>query len=105
MAAASADFVYTVPDGFVLLLKSIYNRPAGTGELGMQAYVFSADESINAFVFDVAPGSQPVPAWEGWLALNAGDHIYIGATGAAMWYWISGALLPYASALPVGAIP
>jgi hypothetical protein len=96
----SAEYVYTVPAGYVLLFKSAYFRPQGTGETAIQVYAFSADGSANVIVYEVpASGSNP-PAWEGWLALNAGDQVYVSAPAAAMWYWLSGALLPYAAALP-----
>lgn len=105
MDAAAGAVVYTVPDGFVLLLKDARLRPHGSVEWTADMYAAAAGGGPAVFVIhEIGTAGTPI-TWEGWIALNGLDVISLATTGDAVDYWISGALLPYASALPVGAIP
>lgn len=95
---ASAQFVtaYTVPEGFAFLLKSVYTRAAGAADGHITAFVVTQSGAASAIVWDAAVPQTAPPHWEGWLALNAGDYVLIGANTASVNFWVSGAVLPFA---------
>jgi hypothetical protein len=97
VAASTLATVYTVPDGFVLLLKDIRINLA----------IAAADQAV--FLLQAAGGTPTVTlaivstttteyfaSWSGWLAMNGGDMIGINTVTNGLSYWVSGALLPFA---------
>jgi hypothetical protein len=95
IAAAAAETVYTVPEGFVLLLKSVYMSPTAGTAWSMYLYAVAATSNLPVIVTSASETSAVPFAWEGWLALNGGDSIYLSVSGSGINYWISGALLPF----------
>lgn len=97
LAAVGAPTVYTVPAGNVLLLKSIALVNSNASSSNVQVLVRAVDGSAQV------PGEQVTLAggasayWSGWIALNGGDTIIINTSQPTLGYWISGAVLPYAT--------
>lgn len=92
--------VFTVPAEYSFILKSImlFAETATTAEFGI--YVQASDASSGVWVLSEAPGEDGVIAFSSWMVLNAHDVLQIFALGTNASYWVSGALLPYGSAIP-----
>jgi hypothetical protein len=98
--------VYSIPPGYVLLLKDIrlYCSDAAGSTANVNIYPSGGSGYLPLELVDV-PGAAAAHAWVGWIALNSGDAIAIQAGTAEVGYWISGALLPYAPSLPATGSP
>lgn len=96
IADANAHVLYSVPAGFVLLLKSIqaYNQTSVQADLVVGLYDLSTPVVWLPHI-QMPPGSGAT--WSGWIAMNGGDQLYATATSQPLVYWIGGALLPYAT--------
>lgn len=87
--------VYTVPAGYVLLLKNVLlENDQATSATGW-IRVSSTTPSVTLVVWSGSLVSGTCQNWSGWTALNAGDSVSIGASPAPLTYWVSGALLPF----------
>jgi hypothetical protein len=93
-AASSNAVVYTVPADKVLLLKSFLLRNEGGAAQAVSANLGDPTATTFVAVFSGDIASAATENLQTWVALNAGDQVYIGTTNAAVAYWISGALLP-----------
>ena len=95
--AGTGKVLYTVPNNFVLLLKDIRVGNIGTVAGNLYLSLHAADGSVALDVYDTATVASGLYSWSGWIALNGGDFLYMLHTNAAAAYWLSGALLPYAT--------
>jgi hypothetical protein len=93
--ASTYTKVYTVPAGFVLLLKQGAIRPVDSVDWDAGIYVEAADGSASIDVINLAEQPGHTLNWEGWVACNGGDSVAVMALNTAAYYWLSGAVLPY----------
>lgn len=99
MPANAQTLVYTVPTGYVLLFKSaIFTAAtAGTSSVVVQLADSTGADLANLEMGSVSPGAGQL--WQGWTALNATDRLFVSPGSIAVYYWLSGALLPFAPGL------
>ena len=97
MTAGTAGVVYTVPAQNAFLFKSVvlWNSTATAASVNVILAATSPSVQVYSNVISVAPSTNY--SWSGWIALNGGDIIYVYPVGSSINYWISGALLPYAT--------
>jgi len=86
--------VYTVPPGFVVLLKSVYAQNSGSNPATVQLYLTSQLEAIALAVAKLELAAGASAGWEGWIALNAHDTVTLVYDTGPILSWGSGALLP-----------
>jgi len=95
---------FTVPDSHVLLLKDARSY-AGIGvDFQFNFYANGAGDGITVEIAQHSHVSLSGVVTQTWLALNAGDQIIVQTNIPQAWYWISGALLPFASTIPPGVL-
>jgi hypothetical protein len=103
-SVAGATRVYTVPIGYVLILRyfavtslsqstmtgfaRIYT-PQGPAEIRLRSWSLALNQTIE---------------WMGQVVLNAGDSIYVDIDVPSLYYWASGALLSGFTSVPVGPV-
>lgn len=93
-AANSNTIVYTVPTGYVFLLKSVVAQtPGATTNVAVITLVPAGTVFGIQFVNQSLAVNQVVN-WSGWIPMNEGDVIYVGTGASVLNYWIGGALLP-----------
>jgi hypothetical protein len=102
--SGSAAIVYTVPAGYVLLLKHLIVTPNGYDAWDMQVVIRSADASVGVFLVQESHTYPPSFEWAGWIALNEGDTVRFPPQAQSFDYWFSGALLPWFPAPPLAAV-
>lgn len=91
--------VYQVPTGNVFLLKSVIMQN-NTGAAGQPILVMSdASTSASLNIVTASIGANQCMVWSGWTAMNANNYLFIYPVVASLYYWIAGALLPYAAGL------
>ena len=93
VAGGANVVVYTVPQGFSLILKDVnyyvYGSPAGEIDL----YIVTGTTGyLQYLVVQPTPTTGPhdVPVW---IVLNQGDALGVRSVGYSVNYWFSGALL------------
>lgn len=91
-----SSVVYTVPQGFGLILKSVGIQPQTGVAYSVTGYMEASGGSVGTVLFQQSPAANVSYWWEGWLVLNGGDTFNLIAASSAVSYWISGALLPFA---------
>lgn len=101
LSTASYITVYTVPAGYVLLLKSIYLQTYGGAGATKIASVFDPVSTASGLLYNGPSVTSQVFNWEGWVAMNPGDQLLMLASPAPTNYWVSGALLPFQARLPI----
>lgn len=92
----TAHTVYTVPAGSNLIFKNLLaNQQSGAA---VTVTVLLHDPSSGTYILGaVVTDTAGVPGvWSGWVVLNGGDQIILQASVADTYYWISGAVLPFA---------
>ena len=89
--------VYTVPANFVLLLKSIAVMSTVTTTAPNALGIHAADGSATLYLFagQLTANATVLQSLE--IHLNGGDSIFIYAGDQTVEYWLSGAVLPYAT--------
>lgn len=89
LCAAGSTLTYTVPAGYVCVVRDISITPEASGLT--LARVFAGG---NQIVFSVTSGVLNVTqSWEGRQVFNAGETIEASATGAGVYFMVSGYLL------------
>lgn len=93
--AGANTTVYTVPTSNVFLFKSavFFNPGAATAQVSIGLIPASGAGAVNLGANALASNGSLII--QTWVAMNAGDAIYIGCTGSATSYWLSGATLPF----------
>lgn len=87
--ATSTPITYTVPTGFVAVVRSISVAPTATGLTEAQVSLSSA-----AILFVVASGTLHVSQhWDGRQVLNAGEVLQCTCAGSNCFFMVSGYLL------------
>jgi hypothetical protein len=104
-AGAYAD-LYSVPAGWVTILKSIDYSTAGALDATLVVQLFASDSSMALTVVNASTMTNGMGSWAGWVMLNPGDLIRATAGVGPMDVWISGTELPAppatAGTLPTG---
>ena len=98
VAADTSNTLYTVPTGYVLLLKSIYIRPDSTASWFLNVELQGG--GANVYIISVAGVAAANIDWQSWTALNGDDAIVLATNYVGCAYWMAGALLPFAPGLP-----
>lgn len=88
--------VWTVPAGFVLLLKHAGFRPADNIDWSMALTIVASNGSDQLLVEEQTLTAGEFFNWNGWVAANGGDAVWVSTWSTDCYYWLSGALLPYA---------
>lgn len=97
LAATGLKGVYTVPAATSLILKSVYVYLSTGGSANCSAYAYSrAGDALLVFAHLSVSGYLP-SSWQSELVLNDGDVVALSPDVVGVTYWVSGALLPYAS--------
>lgn len=99
MGAPAATVVYTVPSGFVFLLKNILMSAPGLPAMTVNAQVGKNSLGIFVLVFYTEVPPLGVLNYSGWTAVNETHDILLSSTVANTAYYVSGALLPFNPAL------
>lgn len=97
--AGVTSAIYTVPAGYVLLLKHVLWSPSSPNPYTAQAFFGIPSQSPLVKAHDEAAGANAVVSWELWTALNGGDTLYLRSDGSGASFWVAGALLPFADRL------
>ena len=91
------SLLYTVPanNQFILKFVGLYNGASAASTVLLFGYAGGANPG------QVVTQQLSLPAstsnnWSGWTVLNAGDQIYMQTSQQPLYYWIAGALLPFA---------
>lgn len=91
--------IYTVPAENVLLLKSLLVTCASSDDATWSAALVNVEGNIYV-TLGAGEVTQSTPVvLETWVALNAGDTIYLNSAGGPSNYWVSGAVLPFDASL------
>lgn len=98
VSGAGVHDVYTVPALTVALVKLIRLRNNSGGatswSVGCRSATNSPSTDLAANVSGVNLANQASDGWAGWVALIAGDKIYVNlGNGGPFDYWVSGAEL------------
>ena len=96
--AGANTLVYVVPDSHAFIFKSLkIAATAPTPTAVVSLYLGSGSAGANDFFdhFDISSGN-PVD-FGTWFVMNAGNAVYLYVLEVDITYWISGAVLPYAS--------
>jgi hypothetical protein len=100
VAASEYIGVYTVPSGYVCLLKSML-----CGNLGASPASGMFELHTPGVQIDIAfnnLGYSEHFEWSGWTALNAGDWLALYTNAGPLHYWLAGALLSGFTSVPAG---
>jgi hypothetical protein len=89
--------IYTVPDNNVLLLKQASFTNSGTLGAPISVILYRPSTTLPVFLPALTPDANGRAVWSGWVALNGGDQIVLSVATATCYFWLSGALLPYAT--------
>jgi hypothetical protein len=93
-AAAVSTSLFTVPAGQTYLVKSIMGNdpgPAGdTVSVWAQDVAGVAVNFVEGLVLAVGARFE----WDGWVALNPGEQLFVYAVNGNTGFWISGTKLP-----------
>lgn len=95
LSATGYTTVYTVPTGFVLLLKNILISQTSGQASTFNFNFVSSGATVNIVWFAATTASDGTYNWSGWTVLNAGDALRINVGTPTVAYWVSGAVLPY----------
>lgn len=93
LSAGVNTTVYTVPAGYVLLLKSVVLLSGGATTSQSYDIYLAAGATYVALAANKFADASGQAFWNGWVALNGGDLLQITIPTAGF-YWVSGALLP-----------
>lgn len=84
--------IYTVPTGYVLLLKTaLFTMPIGVS-VDLRWNVAQGPNYVWVEYTTLASGG--THSWAGWIVINSGGVISLSTTAQAYNYWFSGAQLP-----------
>lgn len=98
--------IYTVPTGYVLLLKSIsIVQTTFAGPVADGWWLSIPDGSFKTMIVNIALELNKPVVINDWWAVNGDDKIYSMSQGGPVNYWLSGALLPFAPGLPAVLAP
>lgn len=93
-----SDYAYTVPSGFVLLLRSVLVTSANLAWSDCGVFIITPGLG-PIWVFYDAPPPYAYKNWSGWVPVNGGDELHIVAHNDTVTYYMGGALLPWAPGL------
>lgn len=93
--------LYTVPQGFVLVFKSLLVANSGTATTtGSISAVAAGLAAVVLVDWNLSsPGHDQLQTW---AVLNPGDLLQSTLSQGSAYYWISGALLPGYTGVPAG---
>lgn len=91
--------LFQVPSGFVALVKTIGLIRSGGTSVHCTVYLQGQNPFGQQYLVDVDLAETPWHNWEGWVALNQSDVVFLYNDSQDVVYWVSGALLPYAPGL------
>lgn len=94
--------LYTVPTGYVFLFKSVTLVATAT-PASFPVWLNDPTGSVAVIAINIALELNKPAYVDGWWVLNGGDYLSANASGGAVAYWISGAVLPFAAMLPAAA--
>ena len=77
-------------------MKSLMLSPIGSAGWVYQFQIVAPGVSVITF-FNGNPAAAAPVQWSGWTVLNAGDQLELYITAQAAYYWVAGAVLPYAT--------
>jgi hypothetical protein len=96
-AGSQAVTLFTVPDGYTYLVKSIYGQNVGSAG-GATDVIANAAAGSGVTIALVASTAGQTYRWDGWLALDPGARLTFNNWGpAATSYYVSGTKLPGAA--------
>lgn len=102
-AQSGATRVYTVPTGYVLILKYFAVTSVSATAINGFARIYTpvgAEIRLRSWALSL---NQTIE-WMGQVVLNATDAIYVDGDGPGLYYWASGALLSGFTAVPAGPV-
>lgn len=100
---AGATRVYTVPVGYVLILRYFAVTSLAQSTLNGFARIFTPQGPSEIRLRTWSITLNQTVEWQGQVVLNAGDSIYVDVDVPGVYYWASGALLSGFTGVPVGA--
>lgn len=85
--------VWGTPAGTVTLIKSLYlfNGGAAAVPVNWRFHESTNGSELEVAVFNLAPSTPQ--RWDGWIAMNPNDYMYLFIQGATVSWWLSGAVL------------
>lgn len=96
-AAATATTLFTVPNGYTYLIKSVFvyeNAPGGDTIIVNMSSPGVPAQIAGSLLAGSALASGGRMEWEGWAALNPGDSLVVYASLGLADFWVNGAKLP-----------
>lgn len=93
--ASTGVVAYTIPSGNTFLFKSILIGSGTTPSSNCDVYIRNSDSSVFLLLTTFTTDARAHAAWDGWIALNATDQVFITAGATQIVYWLSGAVLPF----------
>jgi hypothetical protein len=86
--------LFTVGSNQTVLLKSVYVYNAGTAAADVLIQVTTSTDQVlvRPKRWSLEPDAEDF--WEGWIAMNPGDKLYLYSNQAGVHGWASGADLP-----------
>ena len=88
--------VYVVPANNNFILKSILIQNGSAAAVTPQIQLNIPGGATSVMVEVPTIASNTTNIWSGWTVLNGGDKITMYPNGFPVYYWIAGAVLPFA---------
>lgn len=101
---AGATRIYTVPQGYVLILRYFAATSLAQTTLNGFARIFTPQGPAEIRLRTWQLTLNQTAEWQGQVVLNAGDSIYVDVDVPSVYYWASGALLSGFTGVPIGAV-
>lgn len=92
-AAVGPSPVFTIPDGYVALVKSVYVTNNNTAVAHISVLVLDPSPNIQVVIWDADIQASGNFSGQGWIVGHPGMLIYVYSDQVNVTAWVSGALL------------
>lgn len=88
-----------MPPSNAFILKSLICLSTNATTTQLITSIATGDATISVYLEDLQLAQIVPHVWSGWTVLNAGDTVKIYTSQTGLFYWVAGAVLPYAAGL------
>lgn len=97
LSTVGSSALYSTPANNAFILKDIrVSGPSAAANVILYLTGPAGNPTIVLAKLALDVGQQP-GGWSGWAVINAGDFLAINTDTVGVGYWVSGAVLPYAT--------